>query len=133
MLIVLNLKATEVDTRTNPAGSPQLGTMWIGTDNVVDKATNASVGTHNGVCVRVRKPDMWLCHGGWDLQKAGPVAQGKKGNLSTVGLADFRDPKFTIAICGGTDDFRKAQGQLKGESLGGQPALTDYTLEIEIP
>jgi hypothetical protein len=91
MLIVLNLRATEVATRTNPKGK-QLGTMWVGTDDLVDKATNTFVGTHNGVCVRVRQPsaasggpDMWLCHGGWDLQKAGPVAQGKKGTLATGG------------------------------------------------
>jgi hypothetical protein len=75
---------------------------------------------------------MWLCHGGWDLQKAGPVAQGKKGTLATVGLADFTVAKWTIAICGGTDDFSKAQGQLKGDSTN-YPPVTDYTLEIEIP
>ena len=139
-VVVMDLVATEVDSRTNPGAGTQLGAMWIGTDDVRDRATNADVGTHNGVCVRARKPatqggpDLWVCQGGWDLQKAGPVTGGLKGNLATAGPADFTAVKFTLAICGGTDDFAKARGQLKGDSSNyAAQKKTGYKLEFEIP
>jgi hypothetical protein len=134
-VVVMDLVATEVDSRMNPAAGKQLGAMWIGTDDLRDRATNADVGTHSGVCVRTRKPgkpDLWVCQGGWDLLKAGPVTGGRKGYLTSVGPADFTAVNFKFAICGGTDDFAKARGQLEGDSTN-YPPRTDYRLEFEIP
>lgn len=54
------------------------------------------------------------------------------GNLAAGGLGDFSKAKFTMAIYGGTDDFSKAQGQIKGDSKN-YPPTTEYTLEIELP
>jgi hypothetical protein len=73
---------------------------------------------------------MWVCHAAWDLQNAGPVTGGMKGHLTAGGLLDFSNPKFTVAIFGGTDDFSKARGQIHGDSTN-YPPLTDYTVEIE--
>jgi hypothetical protein len=134
MPVVLNLIATEVATKTT--GGKSLGAMSVFTDDLRDKATGVLVGTHNAYCFRVRQPasasapDLWVCHGGWDLQNAGPVSGGKKGNLVAAGLADFKAVNFAIPIAGGTDDFSKARGQITG-STANYPPLTDYTLEIE--
>jgi hypothetical protein len=125
---VLNLIGKETDTREHPKGSNQLGTMAEFTGELRDKASNALVGSYNAVCIGVRKPDMWLCHDTWDLQKAAPLTGGLKGDLVSGGLLDFADNKFTVAIFGGTDDFRKAQGQIHGDSTN-YPQVTDFKAE----
>jgi hypothetical protein len=130
MLVVMNLTATSVEARAK--GSPKLGTPSVFTDDLADTATGADVGQHSGICFRVRKPDMFVCHAGWDLQNdaAAGLAGGLRGNLVAGGLLDFNAAKFTVGIFGGTGGYSKARGQITGDASN-YPPTTDYVLVIE--
>jgi hypothetical protein len=126
----LRLVATQIAEPTTfpaPPGPTDLGVRSVFSDDLRDKNTNALVGQHTGECVLVRKnPNMWLCHAGFILPK---------GELIAEVLSD-EAPKWTSAILGGTDDYDKVRGQIRGEYIPGtgppspNPLKTDYTIKI---
>ena len=109
-------------------GPPDLGTVRVFSDVLRQK--QAVVGEHSGTCVHVRAPNMWFCHAGWDLNDVDPGLPGGKkltGTLVAGQLLDFDDPKFDIAIFGGTRDFAGVVGEIHGDF-----ATNEYKLEFSI-
>jgi hypothetical protein len=103
-------------------GPPDLGTVRVFADRLhqkIDGQPNVLVGEHNGTCLHVRAPNMWLCHANWTLEDVDltPGAPGGEttGTLVAGGLLDFDAAKFDVAIFGGTGDFARVVGEIHGD------------------
>jgi hypothetical protein len=85
-----------------------------------------SASTPESVCSSARTRTCGCAHAGFILQK---------GELIAEVLSD-EAPKWTSAILGGTDDYDKVRGQIRGEYIPGtgppspNPLKTDYTIKI---
>jgi hypothetical protein len=136
----LELVATELfPTRVIPpvpvgppqptGGPPDLGTVRVFADTL--RQGSAVVGEHNGTCLHVRAPNMWLCHANWTLEDVDvtPTAPGGKmtGTLVGGGLIDFDAAEVDAAIFGGTGDFAGVVGETHLEY-----ATNTYTLKFSI-
>ena len=109
-------------------GPPDLGTVRVFADML--RQGNAVVGEHNGTCLHVRAPNMWLCHANWTLEDVDPDKPGGKtlrGSLVAGGLLDFDAADFKAAIFGGTGDFAGVVGEFHGKF-----ATNEYTLEFSM-
>ena len=138
----LNVVATEIyPTRVIPpvpvgppqptGGPPDLATVHVFSD--VLRQNQAVVGEHSGTCVHVRAPNMWFCHAGWHLKDVYPeppnAGKPMSGTLVAGGLLDFDDPKFDVAIFGGTGQFKGVVGEIHGEYVAPK---TEYKVDFEI-
>jgi hypothetical protein len=63
--------------------------------------------------VSVRKPDFWLCEAGYILPGIPNMPFTSGGQLQIQGLLKFSNLVNTVAITGGTGDYRRASGQVK--------------------
>jgi hypothetical protein len=140
----LTLKTIEVVSKRIPRRSKKLGQMLVFNEDITEiNGVPSSVfpvpslgpPQHLGFCFRVQKPDMWLCQAGWilpGLPAPSPFLNG--GQIQARGLLDFRSSAAgKVAITGGTDDYRRASGEILITAAGGSPAVTVYTLTIETP
>ncbi len=69
-------------------GPPDLGTVRVFADML--RQGNVVVGEHNGTCLHVRAPNMWLCHANWTLEDVDPDKPGGKtlrGSLVGAGCS----------------------------------------------
>lgn len=90
--------------------------------NPVFNASDAKqVGTDNGQCVRTAVGKSWECI--WTVFLSG-------GQLTVEG--PFFDAKdSTLAITGGTDDYKDASGQMTLHARNAQGTAYDFTYEID--
>jgi hypothetical protein len=125
---IITLTVATVEEREVPPKNNQLGNMLVFDESITKiNGNTALTGRHSGFCVRVQKPDIWLCEAGWRL----PGIPGSQlfpngGQLQARGLLDFGVDTGTVAITGGTDDYRRASGHITFNKK-------DYTLTIETP
>ena len=124
---IINLKVKTVEEKALPPQNKQLGNMIIYDDDITEINGDTSLrGQHSSFLVRVRKPDFWLCEAGYILPGIPNTPFPNGGQLQTRGLLKFASLVNTVAIIGGTDDYRRASGQVK---LDGP----NFELTIETP
>ncbi|HJY45073.1 MAG TPA: hypothetical protein VJ301_10645 [Propionibacteriaceae bacterium] len=105
----------------------QLGNMIASSDDITVINGDPSLrGQHSGFYVRVRRPDFWLCEAGYILPGIPGTPFPNGGQLQTRGLLKFSSLVNTVAIIGGTDDYRCASGQVKIDG-------NNFELTIETP
>ena len=121
---VISLLISPVESRNIPFVLPwwkRLGDVMVSTDDITQINNTNLMGQHSGFCVRVRKPNWWLCRAGYILPgipdtvipPKSPFPNG--GQLQARGLLDFASalsPSF-VAITGGTGDYRSASGEVE--------------------
>jgi hypothetical protein len=105
----LRLLARTVDSSETGTGAPSIGDSFAFTDDVFMKGK--LVGTDHGTCTatRVKGPDV-------TLQCLVTLVLNGKGQITVQGAATFQEtgtPQFTLAITGGTHQFRDVDGQVK--------------------
>jgi hypothetical protein len=111
---IINLKVKTVEEKAVPPQNNQLGNMIVSADDITEINGDTSLrGQHSGFCVRVRKPDFWLCEAGYILPGIPSTPFPNGGQLQTKGLLKFSKLVNTVAITGGTGDYRRASGQVK--------------------
>ena len=123
-LILKLTLAPRLDERYMPPKPPpppptpnELGDMYVLTDNIIEingKTIPPGVSQHSGFCFVVRKPNTWLCQAGYTLPGIKKRHFRKGGQIEARGILDFSapNPKF-VAITGGTEDYRRASGEVK--------------------
>ena len=88
---------------------------------VFDSTNEKQVGTDNGSCIRTAAGKAWECV--WTLTL-------DEGQITVEG--PFYDGKdSTLAITGGTDEFKDAAGQMKLHARDPEETEYDFTYEIE--
>ena len=92
--------------------------MIVSTDDITEIDGDTSLwGQHLGFCVRVRvrvrvrQPDLWLCEAGYILPGIPGTPFPNGGQLQARGLLKFSNAVNTVAITGGTGDYRRASGK----------------------
>jgi hypothetical protein len=111
---IINLKVKTVEEKAVTPQNHQLGNMIASSDDITEINGDPSLrGQHSGFCVRVRRPDYWLCEAGYILPGIPNTPFPNGGQLQTQGLLKLSSLVNTAAIIGGTDDYRRASGQVK--------------------
>jgi len=88
---------------------------------VFDSADKERVGSDNGQCVRTAAGKAWECI--WTVSLSG-------GQITVEG--PFYDGKdSTLAITGGTDDYKDASGQMGLHARNPEETEYDFTYEVE--
>jgi allene oxide cyclase len=88
---------------------------------VFDSANKKQVGTDNGQCVRTAAGKAWECI--WTLSL-------KEGQITVEG--PFYDSKdSTLAITGGTDEYKDASGQMVLHARNPEETEYDFTYEVD--
>ena len=124
---IINLKVKTVEEREVHPKDNKLGNMIVSADDITEINGDTSLwGQHSGFCVRVRRPDFWLCEAGYILPGIPGTPFPNGGQLHTRGLLKFSNAVNTVAITGGTGDYRRASGEVK---LAGN----NFELTIETP
>jgi hypothetical protein len=128
----INLTVSTIDSRNIPFFLQlwkRLGDINVFTDDIIQINSNPNLtGQHSGFCIRVRKPEIWLCRAGYIL----PPIPGltpfdvNGGQLEARGLLNFNNAVNTVAITGGTGDYSRASGEIL---LNGN----DFMLTVETP
>jgi hypothetical protein len=127
---IITLTVATVEEREVPPKNSELGNMLVFDERITQINNNTALtGRHSGFCVRVRRQqqEIWLCEAGWRLPGIpGHHLFPNGGQLHARGLLDFSITTGTVAITGGTDDYRRASGHMKFNQQ-------DYVLTIETP
>jgi hypothetical protein len=124
---IINLKVKSVEERAVTPQNNQLGNMIASSDDITEINGDPSLrGLHSGFYVRVRRPDFWLCEAGYILPGVPGTPFPNGGQLQTRGFLKFFSLVNTVAIIGGTDDYRCASGQVKIDG-------NNFELTIETP
>ena len=111
---IINLKVKTVEEKALPPQNKQLGNMIIYDDDITEINGDPSLrGQHSSFLVRVRKPDFWLCEAGYILPGMPNTPFPNGGQLQARGLLKFSSLVNTVAITGGTGDYRRASGEVK--------------------
>ena len=88
---------------------------------VFDSSNKKQVGTDNGQCIRTAPGKAWECI--WTVSLDG-------GQITVEG--PFYDAKdSTLAITGGTDEYKEASGQMKLHARNPEETEYDFTYEVE--
>jgi allene oxide cyclase len=88
---------------------------------VFDESNKEQVGTDNGQCIRTAAGKAWECI--WTVSLDG-------GQITVEG--PFYDGKdSTLAITGGTDEYKDASGQMQLHSRNPEETEYDFTYEVE--
>jgi allene oxide cyclase len=113
---------TDVVRHVGPAKEEDsTGDILTFANRVFDSDNKNQVGTDNGSCVRTAVGKAWECI--WTLTLDG-------GQLTVEG--PFYDGKdSTLAITGGTDEYRDADGQMVLHARNPEETEYDFTYEIE--
>jgi Dirigent-like protein len=124
---IINLKVKTVEEKAVTPQNNQLGNMIASSDDITEINGDPSLrGQHSGFYVRVRRPDFWLCEAGYILPGIPGTPFPNGGQLQTRGLLKLSTLVNTVAIIGGTDDYRRAAGQVKIDG-------NNFELTIETP
>ena len=108
---IINLKVKTVEEREVPPKDNKLGNTIVSSYDITEINGDTSLwGQHSGFCVRVRRPDLWLCEAGYNLPGIPGTPFPNGGQLQTRGLLKFSNAVNTVAITGGTGDYRRASG-----------------------
>jgi hypothetical protein len=111
---VINLKVKPVEEKAVTPQNNQLGNMTASSDDITEINGDTSLrGQHSGFFVRVRRPDFWLSEAGYILPGIPNTPFPNGGQLQTRGLLKLTSLVHTVAIIGGTDDYRRASGQVR--------------------
>jgi allene oxide cyclase len=98
-----------------------IGDVLAFANPVFDSANKKQVGTDNGQCVRTAAGKAWECI--WTVSLAG-------GQITVEG--PFYDGKdSTLAITGGTDEYKDASGQMTLHARNDEETEYDFTYEVE--
>jgi hypothetical protein len=124
----IRLHARTVDAADLDLGArgPSLGDQLVFSDNLFQDADR--VGTTHGSCTLTR-----LRVGALTLQCVVTLILDGKGQITVQGAAVFResgpdDPRFTVAVTGGTGRYRDAAGVLRVQEL----SETEADLVVEL-
>jgi hypothetical protein len=124
------MKATTIASRGFPRQGKKQGDVVVFTDNITEVNGNTGLrGQHSGCCVLVREPTFWLCEAGYIFPGLPITNFGNGGQLQARGLLDFSTNRFTVAITGGTGDYRLASGHI--DLTEPSPGRTDFTVHVE--
>ena len=124
---IINLTVKTVEEKAVTPQNNQLGNMIAFSDDVTVINDDPSLrGQHSGFYIRVRRPDVWLCEAGYILPGIPGTSFPDGGQLQTRGLLKFPALVNTVAIIGGTDDYRCASGQVNIDG-------NKFELTIETP
>lgn len=124
---IINLKVKTVEEREVPPKDNKLGNMIVSDEDITEINGDTSLrGQHSALCVRVRQPDFWLFEAGYILPGIPNTPFPNGGQLQARGLIKFSSLVNTVAITGGTGDYRRASGQVK---LDGN----NFELTVETP
>jgi hypothetical protein len=124
---IINVKVKTVEEKAITPLNNQLGNMIASSDDITEINGDPSLrGQHSSFYVRVRRPDFWLCEAGYILPGIPGTPFKKGGQLQTRGLLKFSSRVNTVAIIGGTDDYRRASGHVKIDA-------NNFELTIETP
>ena len=126
----ITLTVATVEGRKVPPQNNKLGNMLVFDERITQINNNTALaGRHSGFCVRVRRDqqEIWLREAGWRLPSIpGHQLFSHGGQIHARGLLDFSSNTGTVAITGGTDDYRTASGHMTFNNQ-------DYVLTIETP
>ena len=107
----VTLTVATVEEREVPPKNSQLGNMIVFDERITQINGNTGLtGRHSGFCVRVRKPEIWLCEAGWSLPAIPGTSFTHPGQLQARGLLDFNSATGTVAITGGPTITSLLQG-----------------------
>jgi hypothetical protein len=133
--LVLKLKLASVGNRDFTAPPPDppdtnpndnIGSVNVFTDDITEINGDTSLrGEHSGFCFHVRQPNFWLCQAAYTLPGIRKRRFRHGGQIQARGRLDFSKSVHTVAITGGTDDYRRATGHVKID--GNNYTLTIYT------
>ena len=124
---IISLKVKTVEEKAVTTQNNQLGNMIAASDDITEINGDPSLrGQHSGFYVRVRRPDYWLCEAGYILPGIPGTPFPNGGQLQTRGLLKLASSRNTVAIIGGTDDYRCAAGQVDIDG-------NNFQLTIEAP
>ena len=127
MPTIVSLKVKTVEEKAVTPQNNQLGNMLVSSDDITEINGDPSLkGHHSSFNVRVRRPDYWLCEAGFLLPGIPGTPFPNGGQLLTRGLLKLSSLVNTVAIIGGTDDYRSASGQVNIEG-------NNFELTIEAP
>jgi len=128
-------RSSRIVSGVKPAGPCSIGCGFIGpakeedsagdvlafANPVFDSANKEQVGSDNGSCVRTAAGKAWECI--WTLSL-------DEGQITVEG--PFYDGKdSTLAITGGTDEYKGAGGQMTLHARDPEETEYDFTYEIE--
>jgi Dirigent-like protein len=112
---------------TPPNNPNNIGSVNVFTDDITEINGDTSLrGQHSGFCFQVRQPNFWLCQAVYTLPGIRKRRFRHGGQIEARGRLDFSTQLHTVAITGGTDDYRRATGHVKIDG-------NDYTLTIYTP
>jgi allene oxide cyclase len=118
------IEHAETDTvrHIGPASQKDsIGDVLAFANPVFDSANEKQVGTDNGQCVRTAVGRAWECI--WTISMSG-------GQLTVEG--PFYDAKdSTLAITGGTDEYKDASGQMALHARDAEETEYDFTYEVD--
>jgi hypothetical protein len=124
---IISLKVKTVEEKAVTTQNNQLGNMIAASDDITEINGDPSLrGQHSGFYIRVRRPDYWLSEAGYILPGIPGTPFPNGGQLHTRGLLKLSSSVNTVAIIGGTDDYRCASGQV-------DIAGNNFELTIEAP
>jgi hypothetical protein len=132
--LILKVKIASVGNRDFPAtnlpppANPNnnIGSVNVFTDDITEINGDTSLGgEHSGFCFHVRQPNFWLCQAVYKLPGIRKRRFRHGGQIQARGRLDFDKQVHTVAITGGTDDYRRATGHVKID--GNNYTLTIYT------
>ena len=124
---IINLKVKTVEEKALTSHNNQLGNMSAFSEDITEINGDASLrGQHSGFYVRVRRPDYWLCEAGYILPGIPGTPFPNGGQFHTRGLIKLSSLANTVAIIGGTDDYRCASGEVNIDG-------NNFKLTIETP
>jgi hypothetical protein len=113
----ITLTVATVEERRLRPRNRKLGNMLVFDERITQINNNSALtGRHSGFCIRVRRKqqEIWLCEAGWRLPGIpGHPLFSHGGQIHARGLLDFSSSTGTVAITGGTDDYKAASGQLQ--------------------
>ena len=131
--LILKLKLASVGSRDfpqqnfPPPNNPNnIGSVNVFTDDITEINGDTSLrGEHSGFCFHVRQPNFWLCQAVYTLPGIRKKRFRHGGQIQARGRLDFDKNRHTVAITGGTDDYRRVTGHVKID--GNNYTLTIYT------
>jgi hypothetical protein len=124
---IINVKVRTVEGKAISPQNNQLGNMTASSEDITEINGDPSLrGQHSSFSVRVRRPDYWLCEAGYVLPGIPGTPFPNGGQLQTRGLIKLSSLVTSVAIIGGTEDYRCASGQVNIDG-------NNFELTIETP